>query len=289
MRIAGCTLATLLVAAPLIAQQQPPAAKPTLTPAGQKPPGIPTAVPAAAPALNPNDQLDNLLLQWEQRMKSVESLQAKCVRTEADPLIANKVEEYQGWAKFLRPSRAHLYMEKKSNPQIYERYISTGTFLYEYRPQNQLLRIHELPQRGPGQGPVEDNFLSFLFGIEAREAKRRYEINLVKTDANYHYLLIKPRFPADKAEFSEARLVLWVTNLLPRQMEFIQPNGARVKWDIPQLDTTVRLTPSDFQPPAAPKGWNTVKVPPPGTQPAGLAPINPANQPPPSKVRPAGP
>jgi TIGR03009 family protein len=288
MRIAGCTLASLLLAAAVFAQQ-PPAARPNLTPAGQKPPAIPTAVPSTAPALNPNDQLDNLLLQWEQRMKSVESLFAQCLRTETDPLIANKIEEYTGWAKFQRPTRAHLYMEKKSNPQIYERYLSTGTFLYEYRPQNQLLRIHELPQRGPGQGPIEDNFLSFLFGIEAREAKRRYEINLVKSDAHYHYLLIKPRFPQDKAEFSEARLVLWVTNLLPRQMEFIQPNGARVKWDIPQLDTTKRFGPSDFQPPAAPKGWNTVKVPPPGTQPAAMAPPAPPGNPPPTKVRPSGP
>ncbi|HTK76014.1 MAG TPA: TIGR03009 domain-containing protein [Gemmataceae bacterium] len=287
MRIAGCTVASLLIAAPLIAQQQP--ARPNLTPAGQKAAAIPTAVPSAAPALNPNDPLDTLLLQWEHKMKSVESLYAKCVRTETDPLIANKIDEYAGWAKFQRPSRAHLYMEKKSNPQIFERYLSTGTFLYEYRPQNQLLRIHELPQRGPGQGPVEDNFLSFLFGIEAREAKRRYEINLVKTDANYHYLLIKPRFPQDKAEFSEARLVLWVTNLLPRQMEFIQPNGARVKWDIPQLDTTVRFSAADFQPPPAGKGWNTVKVPPPGTQPAGMAPPAAPGNPPPTKVRPSGP
>ena len=126
MRIAGCTLASLLVAAPLIAQQ-PPAARPTLTPVGQSAPGIPAAVPSAAPALNPNDPLDTLLLQWEQKMKSVESLTAQCVRTETDPLVANKVEEYKGWAKFQRPSRAHLYMEKKSNPQIYERYLSTGT------------------------------------------------------------------------------------------------------------------------------------------------------------------
>src|SRR6185295_3170349 len=102
MRIAGCTLASLLVAAPVIAQQ-PPAARPNLTPAGQKAPAIPTAVPSAAPVLNPSDPLDGLLMQWEQKMKSVESLQAKCVRTETDPLVPSKPpEEYQGWAKFLR-------------------------------------------------------------------------------------------------------------------------------------------------------------------------------------------
>jgi TIGR03009 family protein len=291
MRTAACTVAGLLLAAPLAAQQPP--ARPMAAPAGPQ---------APAPALNPNDQLDALLMQWEQRMKAVETLVAyPCSRVEKDA-VDGTTREFHGYAKFMRPNLADLHMARKDKPELFERYLSTGTFLYEYRPQQKLVRVHDLPQRGPGQGPVEDNFLSFLFGMEAREAKRRYELTLEKTDKWYYYLLVKPRFAPDRADFTVARLALWVNTLLPREMVFVTPNGTEVKWDIPQIDTTAgKVKRSDFQPQRVPADWQTVKVPLPGPPPAapapganipGAAPAPGANipgaAPPPSKVRPAG-
>jgi TIGR03009 family protein len=268
------TVTTLLLFAPALAAQQPAA---PVRPTGQQPPAPPPV--ALDPAKN---RLDALLLQWEARMKGVQGLVAECVRTETDDVDKTQVV-FQGTAKFLRPNRALLYMQKKSNPDIYERYICTGTFLYEYRPQNKLVRIHQLPAPPPGgQQVVEDNFLAFLFGMKAEEAKRRYTITLMGEDQNYVYLQIIPNYAADKADFSKARLALFNTTFLPREVSFQQPNGTIVKWDVPRIDTSAPLSPGDFNPVPVAKDWKQEVVRPadvPGAAPGAL---------PPSKVRPSG-
>src|SRR5437868_1250785 len=78
------------------------------------------------------------------------------------------------------------------------------------RPREKVIRIHTLPQRAPGQPAVDDNFMGLLFGMSAQEAQRRYELTVMKQDQWYYYLSVKPRLAADRAEFTEARLALWV-------------------------------------------------------------------------------
>jgi len=65
--------------------------------------------------------------------------------------------------------------------------------------------------------------------MKAEEAKRRYDMSLVKQDPFYFYIEIGARFPADKADFQQARLVLWRKSFLPRQLWFEQPNGLVVQ------------------------------------------------------------
>jgi len=244
--------------------------------------------PAAPVKLDPaNNQLDALLLQWEQKMKAITALEATVLRTETDP-IDKSVQEYRGTAKFMRPDRAFLLLQKVNKPEVYEQYIFTGTYLYEYRPQTKQVRVHELAPKA-GQ-IVDDNFLNFLFGLKADEAKRRYELSLAKVDQNYVYIFVNPLTPADKAEFTKARLVLWATTFLPRQLEFEIPNGGVVKWDIPKADPAAKITAADFNPPQPPKDWQIQRVPR-ATANAGVTPLpnNPPPQsPPPTKVRPAG-
>src|SRR5947199_65323 len=82
--------------------------------------------------------------------------------------------------------------------------------------------------RNPGQPVLDDNFFGFLSGMDAKEAWRRYELTLVPgkpDDKWYYYLLVKPRFASDKAEFNEARLVLRQDSLLPAQISLVPPNG----------------------------------------------------------------
>ncbi len=282
MRTPGWSLATWLLLAPaLLAQQQP---------AGTG--GLPT--PPAAP--NPaQTDLDKLLQQWEQRMKSIQALEAVISRTEKDALTGVETV-YEGWARFLRAGyRADLYLQKKnSNPPVYERFLCTGAALYEFRPKDKLIRIHQLPQRGPGQPAVEDNFLGFLFGMDAREAKRRYNLALKGQDQHYYYVSVRPLFQADAAEFTEARLALYKPTMLPAQMVFIPPNGNELTWNIARINPAAQLGPLQFQKPQLPAAdWKYVEVPPPAPPgpPANFgAPGNPGAPagPPPSKVRPSG-
>jgi len=267
------TLASWLAVVPAVVAQTPPV---SLTPAGQAQP----AAPALDPAKNP---LDAHLLQWEQKMKAVAALQADLVRYETDALT-KQTRVMQGQAKIRRPDQAALYLKSTSDPNIYEQYIFTGTYLYEYRPQNKIVRIHEVA----GRAGVEDNFLNFLFGMKAEDAKRRYNLTLRGEDANYVYIFVEPKLRSDQQDFTKARLALLKATYLPRQFEFETNNNDVVKWDIPRLDPAAKVTPADFTPPQPPAGWKVEKMP---RQPApgGPTPGTPAGAPPqPSKVRPAG-
>ncbi len=235
--------------------------------------------PAAPVVLDQRDKLDSLLLQWEAKMKEVQSLSAQIVRQKDDRIFRTK-EIYEGTAKYLRPNYALLDLHRQDRPAIFERYISTGTYLYEYKQEYKQIRVHTLSPAKPGQ-VADDNFLSFLFGMRAEEAKRRYDMSLFKEDANYVYFKILPRFDADKADFKLAYLVLIKTSFLPRTLVFDEPNGNRVQWDIPVIDNGARLDRREFAQPAVPNGWTMVRAP---KVSDGRA--QPSNDPPPRVVRP---
>jgi TIGR03009 family protein len=252
MRTYGLVLAGILLTTLALPAQQPPPTQP------------PTQPPAAAPAepvLDPQrNRLDALLLRWEQEMQKVQTLSAQCTRTTLDKTYQN-TEVFEGYTYYMRPNLALLDMKKKNNPQVYEKYLCTGTYLYEYAPQSKEIRVHELP--APKQGQVaEDNFLSFLFGMKAAEAKRRYDLKLYKEDQWYIYIEIFPRFSADKADFQKARLVLNNTSFLPRQLWFEQPNSNEITWDIPKVENGSPLKREHFAPPTnPPQGWTLKRVP----------------------------
>ncbi len=70
----------------------------------------------------------------------------------------------------------------------------------------------------------------------------------------YHYIRIRPRRPADKAEFTEARLSLAAADSLPRQLTYIQPNGNVTQWDFAELQP--KAADAHFAPPRSlPPDW----------------------------------
>jgi TIGR03009 family protein len=242
MRHSFLTVAGVLLLGGTVPAQQPPAQQP------------------AAPALDPaHNRLDALLMQWEKEMAAVQTLYCNCTRTTVDKVFQVS-EVFEGAAQYMKPNLAMLEMRKKDKPDAFEKYICTGTFLYQYAPKNKEIHVYELPPPKPGQ-VADDNILSFLFGMKAEEAKRRYDLQLVKEDQYYIYLKITPRLANDKQDFQEARLVLNQNSFLPRELWFVQPNGNEIKWDIPKIQNGVRLNRTDFTAPATPPGWTMVKVP----------------------------
>jgi TIGR03009 family protein len=241
MRILGFALTAMLLAPAAVRAQQPSA------------PAAPTVDPA-------RNRLDALLVQWEQKMKGLNTLAAECTRTTLDKTYQTK-EVFIGRAKYMRPNLALLEMARQDKPDVYEKYICTGTFLYEYAPQGKTVRVHELPPPQNGQ-VIEDNFLSFLFGMKAEEAKRRYDLRLSKEDQHWVYIDIYPRFPADKADFQRAQLVLAQNTFMPRRLWFEQPNGNEVTWDIPRPEgNPASVQRNDFVAPPVPAGWTMTRVP----------------------------
>src|SRR5262249_22693323 len=101
---------------------------------------------------------------------------------------------------------------------------------------------------------------------------------------HYTYIDVKPRFDADKREFSRAQMVLFTKTMLPARLWFELPNGDETTWNIADIDTTTKLKESHFSPPPAPEGWSKERIPLPQNTPPAPAP----NSPQPSKVRPSG-
>jgi TIGR03009 family protein len=225
---------------------------------GNPTPGQQPQAPAA-PAPN-SARLDELLGQWEARMKSIETLSAEVVREKEDRQFRVK-EIYIGTAKYMKPDLALLDLHNQRRPEVRETFICTGTSIYEFNAAGKEIRIHDLPPPKPGQ-VADDNFLAFLFGMKAEEAKKRYDLTLFnENDPNYVYLKILPRFPADRADFQTAYVALLKSNLLPRTIMFDEPNGNRIRWDFPAVEVGARLNRQEFVAPTLPKGWRYVRMP----------------------------
>jgi TIGR03009 family protein len=222
--------------------------------------------PATPLQAQADPHLEAVLANWEKAMTGVQSLHAKCVRTKLDKTYQT-TEVFSGHARYLRgapgqTSRAALELFKNNQPQVFEKYLCSGNFLYEWSPANKVIRVHQLPPPKPGQ-IADDNFLSFLFGMKAAEAKARYQIEykVAPNDKWYVYLEILPRVASDKADFTKARLALLQANYLPRQLWFLQPNGDEVTWDFPEVISPANLGPAAFAHPQLPQGWQFVQVP----------------------------
>jgi TIGR03009 family protein len=276
MRPYGLVLTALFSTGVLATAQTPPAAK---TPPAS---AAPSAAQAAAAQAAAAQALDRHLLRWEQKMREVQTLSAQLTRLDKDKVFT-ATQKYTGFAQYMKsgtgPSALNLgllELRLDGKADLAEKIVCTGTYLYQFMPAQKEIRAIELPRPKAGQ-VADDNFLSFLFGMKAEEAKRRYVLTLAKEDTWYIYVDVAPRFPADKADFQRARLVLNKDNFLPRQLWFEHGNGNETTWDIPRLQAGAALDRRNFDAPKPPPGWKLVAV-------KREAP--PAAAPPPRVVRP---
>jgi TIGR03009 family protein len=236
---------------------------------GTASPKTSTKAPAApaAPAMTPAQAaaLDAYLKRWEDEMRKVQTLSAGLTRIDKDPSFGSTTK-LTGAAHYMKAGSgtsvlnlAILELKIDGKTEIAEKFVCTGTYLYQWMPAQKEIKVIELPRPKPGQ-VSEDNFLGFLFGMRAEEAKRRYVLNMTREDKYYIYVDITPRFAADRAEFQRAQLVLNKDNFLPRRLWFEHPNHTEVTWDIPALKTGVVLDRRAFDAPRAPAGWKLVPV-----------------------------
>jgi TIGR03009 family protein len=239
-----------------------------------------TTPPAAPPAPDPK-KLDGYLLRWEQEMQKIQGLVANLERTEKDKTFQTE-KKFVGFAQYMKagtgPSAlnlALLEMKEEGKKDIHEKFICTGTFLYQFSPAKQEIYAHRLPAPKPGQ-VGDGNFLTFLFGTKAELARQRYDLKLAREDDYYIYVDVTPKSPQDKADFVRAQLVLNKDSFLPRQLWFEQANGNTVVWAIPKIDTKAKVNERDFDAPKPPPGWKLIQVEPkPETPPTVVRPMKP--------------
>ena len=101
--------------------------------------------------------------------------------------------------------------------------------------------------------------------MKAADAKKRYKLTYVPAPPAqakwYHFLKIEAVSSADKADFSEARLVLMADTFLPRQVWYRDPTGNEVTWDLSKVVNNAQIPVDTFAPPQLPAGWQFFKVP----------------------------
>ena len=221
----------------------------------------------AAPLDPDHNPLDNVLLRWEDSMKRIESLQAQVEEVKEDAVLKRR-DAWDGVAKYIKPNMASLDLRRRDNPDAFRKYICTGTYFYEYNQSKQEIRVNELPPPKPGQ-VADDNFLSFIFGMKAAEAKRRYTLRLLPEDQNFFYIEVLPRFQEDREDFQKAYLALTKDKFMPRAVRYVEPNGNTITWNIPAIDIGARLDRNEFTQPRLPAGWKFYMVPPREAAPAG--------------------
>jgi TIGR03009 family protein len=243
----------------------------------------------AQPPVTLNQKLDEVLGGWEGAMTQLKSFHAQCTRTILDKTY-NSTETLEGYALFQKgdgpkaPSRACMELVSKKNKNFFEKYICTGTYLYDYKPADKVIKVYDMPQAKAGQ-VGDDNFLQFLFGMKAIEAKERYQMTFVPAPPeqakHYHFVKIHPKLQLDKGDFDEARLVLMADTYLPRQLWYHSPNGKEITWDFPRIERNVQIPLQYFESPRQlPDGWKLqraeARTPPPADmQPRIARPQNP--------------
>jgi TIGR03009 family protein len=261
MRLAGLTLAALLIAATV----------------GLAQPAVPPPAPKADPKLDPH------LAEWEKKMANVVNLRTEITLKRTDAVF-KKDTNFAGVVLCMKPNFAVLRLDNTGDPTKadYEAYICDGKSVFAYNGVQRTITEIKLPQNQAG---VDNLMLDFLSGMKAKDVKERFDITLFKTDEHYIYLDIKPLRPNDQREFQHLRLALYGPGpaiakfaYLPAQVYMLKPNGDTEVWKFsnPQVDLP-GVAPANFA--FVPvKGWDVKQAP---QQPIGGAG-------PPKGVAPAG-
>lgn len=260
MRLSGLALAaTLLLTAAAAAQQQ-------------QAPQLSGLAPGGAPAITPptpvDPVLDRHLRRWEAEAERFKSLALGLERTDSDG-VTGTVKKYSGVAYFMKagtgPTARNLVLletyevDARGNKVLVEKFVCTGNFFYLWNTSAKEIQARELPRAAPGAMP-DDNFLG-MFGLRAEEAKRRYNLtNQQPEDGTYVYIGIKPRFPRDREEFTEARVALKKDTFLPAQLWYRQPGNRDTVWSIRSVQINGEMKQAWFDQPVVPPGWKLTKI-----------------------------
>ena len=225
-------------------------------------------------------KLEEVLARWEKAMGSLNSVSAKCSRISINNSF-KLVEKYSGEVKLLKSKgpreiwQCSLFLEKEGHPKMFDKIIWTGSQVYIFDSLNKTIVCSDRTD-GKAETPVHNGPIgsllsprmfsleywlgTFVFGIDSKEAKARYEITLVPDPRGwYHYLKLVPRTDQDRIWVKEVRLALNANTFLPRKMWFLRPNGDEVSWDFPQANPNAELGPKDFAAPIPPAGWQMKK------------------------------
>ena len=82
-------------------------------------------------------------------MKAVESLVATMSRTDVN-MTFQQTNVFTGSAKYLKPNFAMMELQKKNQPEQFEKFVCNGQYVYQYMPEQKEIRAHVMPKPKDG-------------------------------------------------------------------------------------------------------------------------------------------
>jgi TIGR03009 family protein len=211
------------------------------------------------------DDLDAVLGKWEKAMNGLQSYAASVQRTTLDKALDAK-DVHRGMALLSKLDKkagiqARLECTNVINPKSFEKYIYSGSDLYEYVPANSTIRHHKIAKNA--KGVIEqDTLISLVLGMTVKHVKDRFDLKPMPNMPvdGYYYVIVQPKNAKDKQEFRIARLVFDRKNHLLAQVWFRQANDKEITWDFSNMQTNVQIGASHFEPKLPDASWKTETV-----------------------------
>jgi TIGR03009 family protein len=191
-------------------------------------------------------QLAVHLAGWEKQARGLTNFHAEFTVTRKDAVFG-KEQRCTGIILGQPSGSVRLRMENVADKIDFEAVICDGRSAYFYNGLEKVVTEFRLPPPGASEVPIArlarklspPEWLMFrlLSGATAKEATTRFDVSLLKEDANYVYLDIRPRMPKDRAEFTHARVALYGPDVLPPQVPYtpaelfvVKMNGDTEHW-----------------------------------------------------------
>lgn len=213
---------------------------------GQTPPAAnrrPRPQNAALQVQKLSPQLEYLLQIWSQQSAQIKKLQGTHHRFVYDTVF--QVEKRaEGAFYYEAPGKGRIDLKPvavrkgevsrrkdeksgqpfKVQPDRAERWICDGSGIWQVNDATKQVDVFPIPKENQGQN-IMDGPLPFLFGMPPEKAKMRYELKLLKEDAQSATIEVHPRLAMDAGNWKKAWVILNKALYLPSAVKLIDPSG----------------------------------------------------------------
>ncbi len=251
----------------------------------KQPPKPPWVLSAAEEAF-----LDKVLVKWEESSKTIQTFKCAFDRWDFDKVNGPASDRYlfataEGELKYKEPDHGDYVVTKvlqfvppagpppdpkkpvpvkyAAAPNAEERWVCTGKSLYQFDFPAKVLRQVQLPPQMQGAA-IADGPIPFVFGAKAEKVKKRYwlkDITPPEKAKDEIWLMARPRWQQDAANFQEVWVILAVNDFLPHAVQVFLPGGQQ--WKVYQfknmkLNSAWEKFKGEFAEPSTPRGWKLV-------------------------------
>ncbi|NQV23072.1 MAG: PASTA domain-containing protein [Rhodopirellula sp.] len=198
------------------------------------------------PAVDPQaQQLDQILKDWHAKSLQVQRLEGDHVRIEYD-FVFQVARRSSGRFYYEAPDKGRIdfipdpvgakkpfpKLNPATNKQVQltvtldkqERWICDGRQVLSIDDESMIVEQFPIPPQAQGQN-IMNGPLPFLFGMEPKMAKQRYQLRVMMENADVIDLLVQPNWKQDAENYKWARVRIERKTMLPMAVQLLNPAG----------------------------------------------------------------